>query len=100
MKTDKWVAYFKIGNWSDEQVRGYPPSGSLGDPRVELEMGELYWVEAIQVGGWSTRVKLEGIDVWFNSVFFDFYKEADPTSDPELTASLREAYAIPMKKEG
>ena len=35
-----------------------------------LAVGDIYTVAEVRVGGWETRVRLDGISQWFNSVMF------------------------------
>lgn len=52
---------------TDEQVRW----GSNADPRGILTEGQTYDVEAERVHSWHTKIKLAGIDGWFNAVSFE-----------------------------
>lgn len=51
---------------TDEQIRW----GSNDDPRDILSVGVSYEVERQEVHSWHTKIKLKGIDGWFNSVCF------------------------------
>lgn len=51
---------------TDEQVRW----GGNADPRGVLTEGQRYRVERTDVRSFHTKVKLVGIDGWFNSVCF------------------------------
>jgi len=44
--------------------------GSNDDPRGLLTVGATYEVEIRDVRSWHTKLKLKGIDGWFNSVSF------------------------------
>ena len=50
-----------------EQVRW----GNNDDPRQVLEEGQVYQLEKKEEHKWHTKVKLQGIDGWYNSVCFD-----------------------------
>ena len=52
---------------TDEQVRW----GSNDDPRGTLTEGQSYEVETREVHSWHTKIKLKGIDDWFNLVCFE-----------------------------
>ena len=51
---------------SDEQVLW----GNHDDPRPVLGLYGLYHVAEIVVHSWHTRVRLEDVEGWFNSVHF------------------------------
>lgn len=53
---------------SDAQVT----YGGWDDPRKTLTLGEVYVVEEKIVYGWTTKVRLVGMEGWFNSVHFSF----------------------------
>ncbi len=55
---------------TEEQVRW----GSNTDPRGLLTEGTTYEIERTEVHSWHTKVKLAGIDGWFNSVSFELVK--------------------------
>ena len=44
--------------------------GSNDDPNKVLTVGQEYTIEKWKVHSWHTKVKLEGVDGWFNSVSF------------------------------
>jgi hypothetical protein len=52
---------------TDAQVRW----GGNSDPRGVLIEGRVYTVEHTDVRSWHTKIKLVGIDGWFNSVCFE-----------------------------
>jgi hypothetical protein len=52
---------------SNDQVRW----GNNDDPRPLLTVGGVYHIAATDVHHWHTRVRLEGVIGWFNSVHFE-----------------------------
>jgi hypothetical protein len=57
---------------TDAQVRW----GGNSDPRGVLIEGRAYTLEHLDVHTWHTKIKLVGIDGWFNSACFEDAKEA------------------------
>ena len=45
--------------------------GGCDDPRGLLVVGAPYEIEKIEEHSWHTKVKLVGVDGWFNSVSFE-----------------------------
>lgn len=62
---------------SDDQVRW----GNNDDPRPLLTVGGVYRIVATDVHHWHTKVRLEGVVGWFNSVHFEFEEESDAEQD-------------------
>ena len=54
----------------------YPNNGH--NPPDDLVVGEMYPVEAIEMSGWHTDIKLAGKDGYYNSVNFDFFENGKP----------------------
>jgi hypothetical protein len=63
MKTSRVVKYIGV---TDEQVNW----GGNDDPRDVLVEGSLYNITEVEVHNWHAKVRLEGIEGWFNSVSF------------------------------
>ncbi len=59
--------YVRYIGASIEQIRW----GSCDDPRQLLNVNQVYEVESRDVRSWHTKIKLVGIDGWFNSVSFE-----------------------------
>ena len=53
---------------SDAQVNW----GSNDDPRPLLRIGDEYEVEQKDIHSWHTKIKLKGIDGWFNDASFSY----------------------------
>ena len=45
--------------------------GNCDDPRGLLEVGRVYEVEGREIHSWHTKLKIEGVKGWFNSVCFE-----------------------------
>ena len=53
---------------SDDQVMW----GGNDDPRPLLEIGDEYEVEQKDILFWHTKIKLKGVDGWFNDASFSY----------------------------
>lgn len=51
---------------SIEQVR----FGGNDDPNKFLKVGDLAEIESVEVRSWHTKIRLKGVDAWFNNVSF------------------------------
>ena len=55
--------------------------GSGESARDKLIMRGVYEVEDVRVHSWHTKLKLKGIDGWFNSAHFEKVKETEDKLD-------------------
>jgi hypothetical protein len=67
IKKDNHMTNLKYTGCSDAQVN----YGGHDDPRGVLIEGDIYEQERKDVRDWKTKIKLKGIDGWFNLVCFD-----------------------------
>jgi len=54
---------------------GYAQERLIANDR--MTPGQTYTVEEVQVGGWHSVIKLEGVQGWHNTVMFENVEEPD-----------------------
>lgn len=73
---------------------GYP--GENLDARMRLKIGEKYEVENMEVGGFSSSVKLFDVG-WFNTVMFENVEDALVKEDPRPQHPKRGIVAVALR---
>ena len=71
--------------------------GGNADPRGVLTEGEIYQLERQDVRSFHTKVKLVGIDGWFNSVSFEEVEHIKPLNRFAIASNhLTDNYIAPV----